>query len=102
MKFLIYKSTKYILGILINIFNVFAKKKKLSEVGSSSFPSYFNTIIKPKELILSKEKQNFQRPDQKSSNPMTLRTKIIPWSSLAWGHSEVIALDYAKLGQVCK
>ena len=49
----IYKSTKYILGILINILNVFAKYKyELKWL--PSFPKYINTIIKPKELILFK------------------------------------------------
>ena len=51
MKLSIYKLTKYILGILINIFNVFAKYKyELKWL--PSFPKYFNTIIKPKKLIL--------------------------------------------------
>ena len=59
MKLAIYKSTKYILGILIHIFNVFAKNK-FELKWLASFPKYFNTIIKPKEPIHSKPNKCFK------------------------------------------
>ena len=53
------KPTNYTLGIIINILNVFAKNK-FELKWLASFPKYFNTIIKPKEIIQSKPNNFFK------------------------------------------
>ena len=80
MKLSIYNSTKYILGILINVFNAFAKNKyELKWL--ASFPKYFNTIIKPKELILFKLNKVFKGQIENQLTPWPFN---IPLSSLRW------------------